>query len=275
MESKHSAKRYETKEGQKRKIKFNIRSLLMLVFVVLLIFSGVKIIKWIFGNKQNEEVQNNLSQYVDIKEDENNKEDNTYKIDFKALKEKNSDTIGWLKVNGTNIEYVVVKGTDNDYYLSHNFEKQNNSAGWIFADYRNKFDYTDYNTVIYGHNMKNDSMFGTLKNVLSDEWYNNEENRHIILVTEKGTFTYEVFSVYEEKASDYPIQTGFSNDNEYLKFLNTIKDRSVKDFNVELSAEKGIITLSRSGRTIIVYIKQAQLNYQYIEELQQNQEFSQ
>ena len=247
MESKHSAKRYETKERQNRKIKFNIRSLLMLVFIALLIFSGIKIIKWILGNKQNEELQSNLSQYVEIKDSKNEKEDNAYKIDFKALKEINSDTIGWLKVNGTNIEYVVVKGTDNDYYLHHNFEKQNNSAGWIFADYRNKFDYTDYNTVIYGHNMKNDSMFGTLKNVLSDEWYNNEENRHIILVTEKGTFTYKVFSVYEEKASDYPIQTGFSNDNEYLNFLNTIKDKSIKDFNVELSAEKGILTLSTCG----------------------------
>ena len=158
MESKHSAKRYETKERQKRKLKFNIRSLLMLVFIVLLIFSGIKIIKWNFDNKQNDEVQRSLEQYVEIKEDKNDETDD-YKIDFKALKEKNSDTIGWLKVNGTNIEYVVVKGTDNDYYLSHNFEKQNNSAGWIFADYRNKFDYTDYNTVIYGHNMKNDSMF--------------------------------------------------------------------------------------------------------------------
>ena len=245
MESKHSAKRYETKERQKRK--FNIRSLLMLVFIVLLVFSGIKIIKWIFSNKQNDEVQCNLSQYVEIKEDENNTQDNGYKIDFKALKEKNSDTIGWLKVNGTNIEYVVVKGTDNDYYLSHNFEKQNNSAGWIFADYRNKLDYTDYNTVIYGHNMKNDSMFGTLKNALKKEWYNNEENIQIVLVTENGTFNYEVFSVYEEKASDYPIQTGFSNDNEYLNFLNTIKDKSIKDFNVELSVEKGILTLSTCG----------------------------
>ena len=103
--------------------------------------------------------------------------------------------------------------------------------------------------------------FGTLKNVLTDEWQENEENRHIILVTEKGTFTYEVFSVYEEKASDYPIQTGFSNDNDYLKFLNTIKDKSIKDFGVELSAEKGILTLSTCGndnknRVIVHAIKE-------------------
>ena len=103
--------------------------------------------------------------------------------------------------------------------------------------------------------------FGTLKNTLTEEWYNNEDNRHIILVTEKGTFTYEVFSVYEEKASDYPIQTVFSNDNDFLKFLNTIKDKSKKDFNIELSAEKGIITLSTCGndnknRVIVHAIKE-------------------
>lgn len=218
----------------------------LLIFLIGFIYSSIKIMLYIEDSKQNAKINDTISNDVTIVKngDENIEE---YRINFQELKEKNSDTIGWLKVNGTNIEYVVVKGTDNDYYLSHNFEKQNNSAGWIFADYRNKFDYTDYNTIIYGHNMKNDSMFGTLKNVLSDDWYNNEENRHIILVTEKGTFTYEVFSVYEEKASDYPIQTGFSNDNEYLNFLNTIKDKSITDFNVELSAEKRILTLSTCG----------------------------
>lgn len=247
MASRHMASRYnDSKKGNKKKtIKFS--SLLILVFIIVLVFSGYKIIKWFLNNKENENIQSDLAQYVEIQKDENDTEDNTYKIDFKALKEINSDTVGWIKVNGTNIEYVVVQGDDNNYYLNHNFEKQSNNAGWIFADYKNKFDYTDYNIVIYGHNMRNDSMFGTLKNVLKKEWYDKEENRHIFLVTEKGTLTYEVFSVYEEKASDYPIQTVFSSDNEYLKFLNTVKGKSIKDFNVELSAEKGTLTLSTCG----------------------------
>ena len=83
-----------------------------------------------------------------------------------------------------------------------------------------------------------------IKNVLNEEWYNNEENRHIVLVTERGTFTYEVFSVYEDKASDYPITTEFKNDNEYLKFLKTIKKKSKYNFNVDVSEEKSILTLS-------------------------------
>ena len=90
-------------------------------------------------------------------------------------------------------------------------------------------------------------MFGTLKNILNKDWQENEDNRFITFITENEESTYEVFSVYEEKASDYPIQTGFSNDNEYLNFLNTIKDKSIKDFNVELSVEKGILTLSTCG----------------------------
>ena len=268
MAGKHSTKGYDESKGQrKRKKRINLRSLLMLVFLVILIFSGYKIIKWFLNNKENEDVQSNLAQYVEINKEENDeenkndKEDNAYKIDFKALKEINSDTIGWLKVNGTNIEYAVVQADDNNYYLKHNFEKQNNNAGWIFADYKNKSDYTDYNTVIYGHNMRNDSMFGTLKNALKKEWYNKEENRHIVLVTENGIFKYEIFSIYEEKVSDYPIQTNFSSDNEYLKFLNTVKDKSIKDFNVELPAEKGIITLSTCGndnknRVIVHAIKE-------------------
>ena len=228
------------------KIKKILLYFFLLIFLIGFIYSSIKIFFYIKDNIQNEKIKDSIDNDVKIvnNADENIKE---YKINFQELKNRNSDTIAWLKINGTNIEYVVVKGKDNDYYLNHNFEKQNNSAGWIFADYRNKFDYTDYNTVIYGHNMKNDSMFGSLKNVLKEDWYNNEDNRHIVLVTEKGTFTYEVFSVYEENASDYPIQTGFSNDNEYLNFLNTIKDKSKKDFNVELSAEKGIITLSTCG----------------------------
>jgi len=244
MESKHSAKRYETNESQKRKRRINLRSLLMLVFIVILIFSGIKIIKWLLDNKQNEELQSNLSQYVEIKEDENDTQDNEYKIDFKALKEKNSDTVGWLKVNGTNIEYVVVKGTDNSYYLKHNFERQSNSAGWIFADYRNKFHFTDYNIIIYGHNTRDGSMFGTLKNTLKEDWYSNKDNHTIIFVTENRINKYQVFSVYEDKASDYPITTEFKSDNEYLTFLNTVKKKSKYNFNVDVSEEQSILTLS-------------------------------
>jgi len=170
--------------------------------------------------------------------DSNNEE---YKIDFVKLKQKNSDAIAWIKVNGTDIDFPVVKGTDNSYYLTHNFDKEKNKAGWIFADYRNKFDGTDKNIIIYGHNMKNGSMFASLKDVIKEEWYNNENNKYIALITENENCKYQVFSVYQIETEEYYLQTNISN---FKEFVEKIKGRSKKDFNVDIKETDSILTLS-------------------------------
>lgn len=97
---------------------------------------------------------------------------------------------------------------------------------------------------MYGHNRKDGSMFATLKNVLSSEWYNNEENRKIIFNTESENNIYEVFSVYKIENEDYYIKTEFKNEDEFEKFLEVVKKRSVKDFGVEVSSKDSILTLS-------------------------------
>ena len=170
--------------------------------------------------------------------DSNNEE---YKIDFVKLKQKNSDAIAWIKVKGTDIDFPVVKGTDNSYYLTHNFDKEKNKAGWIFADYRNKFDGTDKNIIIYGHNMKNGSMFASLKDVIKEEWYNNENNKYIALITENENCKYQVFSVYQIETEEYYLQTNISN---FKEFVEKIKGRSKKDFNVDIKETDSILTLS-------------------------------
>ncbi|MBQ6323473.1 MAG: class B sortase [Bacilli bacterium] len=227
---------------KKRKLKKKNIIILIIIIILLVIFciSLTNIINWKKDNDDNLKIQEDLNQYIK----EEPKEDEEYKIDFKALKEQNSDVVAYLEVPNTNIKYVVVKGKDNDYYLKHNFNKEYNNAGWIFADYRNKFNFTDYNIIIYGHNTRDGSMFGTLKNVLNEDWFSNKDNHEIVLVTENRINKYQVFSVYEDKASDYPITTEFKNDNEYLKFLKTIKKKSKYDFNVDVSEEKSILTLS-------------------------------
>ena len=160
----------------KKKSKILI-TLIQIVLIAVIIFSGIKIIEWIKSNKKNKDIMSEIKENVVINNemDSNNEE---YKIDFAKLKQKNSDAIAWIKVNGTDIDFPVVKGTDNSYYLTHNFDKEKNKAGWIFADYRNKFDGTDKNIIIYGHNMKNGSMFASLKDVIKEEWYNNENNKY-------------------------------------------------------------------------------------------------
>ena len=148
-----------------------------------------------------------------------------------------------VKVNGTDIEYVIVQSKNNDYYLTHNIEKKYNKAGWVFADYRNKLDGTDKNIVIYGHNMKDNSMFATLENILKEEWYKKEENYIVEFITAKGSQKYQVFSTYKIKNEDYYIKTEFQ-DNEFEEFINKIKNRSIKNFNIDITKEDNILTLS-------------------------------
>lgn len=223
----------------KKKSKILI-TLIQIVLIAVIIFSGIKIIEWIKSNKKNKDIMSEIKENVVINNemDSNNEE---YKIDFAKLKQKNSDAIAWIKVNGTDIDFPVVKGTDNSYYLTHNFDKEKNKAGWIFADYRNKFDGTDKNIIIYGHNMKNGSMFASLKDVIKEEWYNNENNKYIALITENENCKYQVFSVYQIETEEYYLQKNISN---FKEFVEKIKGRSKKDFNVDIKETDSILTLS-------------------------------
>ena len=243
--NKQNKKGNRYKENTKKKVKTNknlIPNIILIFFIILFVFSGFKIIMWFLNNRENKKIAEEISQAITIDE-ESVEEKEKYKVDFQALKDKNSDTVGFLKVNGTNIEYTVVKGINNSYYLKHNFNKESNSAGWIFADYKNKVDGTDKNLVIYRHNMRDDSMFGSLKNILNDDWHNEEENKYVTFITENDNSIYEVFSVYQVADEDYYITTDFK-DNEFNDFIKTIKSRSKFDFGVDVNENDNILTLS-------------------------------
>lgn len=225
----------------KKKLFNVVMRIIELIFLILLVYSSINIFKWYNNNKENKQIINEIAESVTINEDTN--EEKKYKINFEELKQKNSDTVAWLKVENTNIEFPIVQANNNSYYLTHNFDKKYNVAGWIFADYKNKLDGTDRNIVVYGHNMRNNSMFGSLKDVITEEWYNNEENKYITFVTENDYQTYQVFSVYQIKTEDYYIQTEFKS-NEFQEFIDTITKRSKKDFGINVSKEDTILTLS-------------------------------
>ena len=230
----------------KKEDKKYIAIILQLIFWLILIYSLIEIVRWYIDNKQNEVIMEEISNAITVVETEQVAETNEeiYKIDFNALKQVNSDTVAFLKVNGTEIEYPIVKTKNNEFYLKHSFDKTYNAAGWIFADYRNKLDCTDKNIVIYGHNRKNGTMFSSLKNILNEEWYSNEENRKIVFLNEKEQFLYEVFSVYQTKVEEYYTKTNFDTDEDWIEFINTVNSRSIKDFGVSINKEDKILTLS-------------------------------
>lgn len=229
--------KHTDKKLNKNQIFLNI---LIVVFLIAFIVSIAYIGKWLLDNRANQKISDKVSETI-IEDNEN--EEIEYSIDFEKLKEINNQIVAYLKVNGTKIEYAVVQAKDNNYYLRRNLDKKYNVGGSIFMDYKNKLDGTDKNIVIYGHNIKGGSMFGTLENILEEEWYNNEENYIIDLTTEKEELKYQVFSVYKIENEDYYIDTEIKK-NEFEKFVKTLKNRSIKDFDIEVTKDDRILTLS-------------------------------
>lgn len=112
-------------------------------------------------------------------------------VNFEELKQINSDVVAWIAFDNIDISYPVVQ-RDNSYYLSHTFEGKENVAGCIFMDEKNAPDFSDNHTILYGHNMKNGTMFGLLKNYKEQEFL--EENRYFTIYTPQAQYRYEIYS---------------------------------------------------------------------------------
>ncbi len=251
------------KNTRKRKNKKWPWVLLLIVLFAIIVVCLVKIVFWLKDNKTTSEVVNDITNNTNIeekKDDENtelvNKEENTTSdywyyikfplidVDINKLKEKNSDTVGWINVNNTNINYPYVQGKDNNYYLDHSFNKKYNEAGWVFLDYRNDKNLSNKNNILYAHSRLDKTMFGSLSKTLKSNWYNNKDNHIIRLSTETENTMWQIFSVYKIPEETYYITTNFNSDNDYQKFLNTIKERSIHNFSTNLTTDDKILTLS-------------------------------
>ena len=169
---------------------------------------------------------------------------NYMEVDFSNLIKRNKETVAWISVNETNINYPVVQHSDNEYYLNHSFNHSKNEAGWVFMDYRNQAQTFQQNTILYAHGRKNGSMFGTLKNTLNKNWYQNPNNHIVKVSTPFENSLWQVFSIYKiETTNDY-IQTDFSNETSFLTFIHKISDRSIYKFPTTVNGNDKILTLS-------------------------------
>ena len=169
---------------------------------------------------------------------------NLLDVNFDELKAKNPDTVGWINVSGTNINYPFVQTSNNDYYLYNNFERVPSVAGWVFADFRNNVDDSDKNTIIYAHGLYDATMFGTLRNILTSGWLNNPNNYTIRTANESELALWQVFSVYRIPTTTDYLRTTFSTENDFGNFANMLKDRSAFDFGTDVKPTDRIITLS-------------------------------
>lgn len=175
-------------------------------------------------------------------------------VNFNSLRKINSNTVAWIAVDGTNINYPVVKSSDNDYYLFHSFNKTYNRNGWVFMDYRNN-NLQDKNTIFYGHNLLNGTSFGTMARVFTKSWFKSS-NHMIIILRDDKKYIYEIFSnYYSPPVVDY-LQVSFNDENEFDTFIKKLKNKSRHKYNVSVSGTDQIITLStctddNKGRKVI------------------------
>ncbi len=167
-----------------------------------------------------------------------------YEKVFSTLQEINKDTVGWLTVNNTRIDYPVVQAKDNDYYLRRDYYQNKNRHGWIFMDYRNNPDELNENTIIYGHNLANQTMFGTLRYALNSYWYKKSANQIITFNTPNENMKFQIFSIYTIPTTNDYLDITFPTTDAYQSYIDLVKGRSIYDFNIEVTTGDKILTLS-------------------------------
>ncbi|HBE9444549.1 TPA: class B sortase [Clostridioides difficile] len=224
------------------------RKNILILFTLLLIFLFIMIIIVLNSLNNRKKIDINSDSYRNNVRIKVNKDDEFpyMNLDILKLKKKNEDIIGWLRVPSVNIDIPVPQTSNNEFYLTHDIDKKNNDAGWVFLDTRNKLDYIDMNTVLYGHNLKN-RQFGLLKQLLKENVHSEKNADLIQFTTIDKQMIFKICSVYITKDNNWSYtETDFENDNRKALFMKSIQEKNIiKKFDRNrLSSGDKIITLS-------------------------------
>ena len=184
-----------------------------------------------------------------------------FDVDFAALQGVNPDVVGWIYIEALEgISYPVVQGEDNEEYLHTTYENNYNFAGTIFIDYENSRDFSDCNTLVYGHNMKNGSMFGQLKK-FSEDQTTYEKSKYFWIFTPEKDYRYEIISAYTTGVNSDTYTLFKGPGDEFQEYLDTIKGYSeIETDDTELTIKDRIVTLSTcTGNDATRYVVQGRL----------------
>lgn len=163
-------------------------------------------------------------------------------VDFEALQAINPDVVAWIFIEGTNINYPVVQGTDNSYYLDHLVDGSYNGAGTIFMDYRNESDLSDKHSVFYGHHMQNGTMFNQITKYKDQAFY--DEHPVCLVMTPDGNYKLEFFAGYVIDLNSQAWKLEFASDEEFALWLEDAVSRSTFISTVEPTAQDRVVTFS-------------------------------
>ena len=232
----------ERKKKKQQNILFRI---LFLLALAVFLYAAVRLILYGITYWKGSHEYKGLQKYVreQPKDESSTEENGEFTVDFSGLKELNPDCIGWIRFENIDISYPIMQGEDNEYYLKHTFEGQAVTAASIFMDANNHADFSDQNTFIYGHNMKNGSMFGKLKQMYESEKY--KDSKYLWICTPNGKYRYEIFSMqYAKVGSD--VYTLFSaHDEQFEAYVKKMAKQSKVDMKaLGLGKDDYVVTLS-------------------------------
>lgn len=244
---------------KKRTKKELIYDLILLVSICVFVFSAFVLIKYFYEIQSNKNAYEEINNELVVTDEEGNE---VWVWDYSKMAEKYPDIKGWIKLgSGEYINYPILQGSDNAYYLDHNAAGEYNGGGAIFMDYRNDMGLEDMNCIIYGHNMRVGTMFGSLKYFEDTSYY--QANKNFDIYIEDKHYRYEVFAVYYTSASDLDTyRYDFANADDYFQYLVSSRSKSIiqTDFR-ELTTEDKILTLStctkndRTQRMIVQLVR--------------------
>lgn len=222
-----------------------VRRLFMTVLFVVFCISTISFGKSFLEYRKGDQIYDAANAFV-VKTDSpvmaENAEVKEKEIDFSGLHEVNQDIIGWIEIKDTPVNYPLLAADDNRYYLNRAYDQQRSSYGSIFLEYRNRSDLQDKHLVIYGHNMKNGSMFGSLLEYKDQNFADNHQT--IRIDTPEETFTYQVFSAYTAHVDSPTYRMSFDDEESYHEMMTYMKDQSIIQSASVPDASDQILTLS-------------------------------
>lgn len=233
--------------------KLLIPKIILIICFIVMLFSLFNIINWFNDNKKTSE---SIKLVQNITKVEVTPKSNFLSVDFDELYKTNNEVVAWIQVPDTNVNYPVVKHKNNSYYLNHSYDRSWNYAGWIYLDYRNDIDDLVSNNIIYGHGRVDGSMFGSLRDLL-----NLDGSRKVINIsTPYNNYIFEIFSVYRISNTNDYLYTGFDNNEDFLKFIDSVKDRSLVKYSLdEFESSDKILTLATCYDTKEKFVVHAKL----------------
>ena len=233
-----------------------LRNIILIAAICVFLFSAYQLVNIYLEYKKGTDEYDKIREYVKepeagkedkkdepkAKEEEEKKEEQIGpQIDFAGLKQINPDIVGWIQMEALDVSYPIVKGTDNDHYLHYTFEGQQNAAGAIFMEHTNNSNFEDCNTIIYGHNMKNGSMFGTFRTLHEPE---NLTSPYLWICLPDKSYRYEIFTVHTTSATGDTYTLFSAPDDQFAQYLKKMRDASEFEVGTEPTKDDKIVTLS-------------------------------